>query len=63
MSEHTTDDIDHTDDTERYEVVIDGTDEGMEKDHAELLKRRLVNDGFHEHAVTVRSVSPGGEQS
>lgn len=44
--------------TERFEVVIDGTDGGMEKDHAELLKRRLVNDGFHEHAVTVRSVSP-----
>jgi hypothetical protein len=49
-------------DTERYEVVIDGTDEGMEKDHAELLKKRLEADGFHDHAVTVRSVSPATEQ-
>ena len=51
-----------TDDTERYEVVIDGTDEGMEKDHAELLKKRLEADGFHEHAVTVRSVNTESEQ-
>lgn len=45
-----------TDDGERFEVVIDGTDEGMEKEHAELLRRRLVIDGFHEHAVTVRAI-------
>jgi hypothetical protein len=43
---------------ERFEVVIDGTDEGMEKDHAELLRRRLVIDGFHEHAVTVQPIKP-----
>jgi hypothetical protein len=51
-----------TSDTERYEVVIDGTDDGMEKDYAELLKRRLVNDGFHDHAVTVRSVETATDQ-
>jgi len=45
-----------------YEVVIDGTEDGMEKDHAELLKKRLVADEFHEHAVTVRAVSPDSDR-
>jgi len=45
-----------------YEVVIDGTEDGMEKEHAELLKKRLEADGFHEHAVTVRAVNPETEQ-
>lgn len=36
-----------------YEVVINPGD-GYEKEHAELLRKRLLNDGFHDHVVKVR---------
>lgn len=48
------------DGTEQYEVVIH-VDEGIEKEHAELLRKRLINDGFHNHVVSVRPVDTESE--
>lgn len=39
-----------------YEVVIHG-DGGIDREHAGLLRERLLRDGFHEEVVTVREVS------
>ena len=41
------------DDSRRYEVVIHAGD-GIEKEHAELLRDRLVGQGYHEHVVSIR---------
>lgn len=38
-----------------HEVVI-SPDGGLDEEHAELLRKRLLDDGFHEHAVSVREV-------
>lgn len=58
-----------TDQRERVDRGEDGTyvvvinhPEGLDKEHAELLKRRLVADGFHEHVVTVLSRNTGGDR-
>ena len=42
-----------------YEVVI-CPEGGVEKDHAELLRRTLINERFYDHVVSVRPVSDGG---
>ena len=39
--------------SEHYEVVIH-PDGGIDKEHAELLRKRLVADGFYEDVVSVR---------
>ena len=39
----------------RYEVVISANN-GMEKEHAELIRKQLINDGVLEPAVSVREV-------
>lgn len=49
-----------SDESGGYEVVI-GADGDMEKDHAELVKRQLTRDGFHEHAVEVRKAGTDGD--
>jgi len=44
--------------SENYEVVIapaDGSD--YDRDHARLLRERLLADGFRDDAVTVREVA------
>lgn len=38
-----------------YEVVIGG-DDGLEKQHADLMRKELIADGCHEDAVAVREV-------
>lgn len=43
------------DETEGYEVVIHAG-EGIEHDYAKLLRKRLIDDGFHDHVVSVRPV-------
>lgn len=43
------------DDTDRYEVVVKPSD-ALEKEHAELIRKQLLNDGFHDHVVSVRPV-------
>lgn len=40
----------------KYEVVICPEDGYVEEDHARLLRRRLIEDGFHDHVVEVREV-------
>jgi hypothetical protein len=52
MSE--THDTDGTEDP-HYEVVIRGGE--MSKDHANLMRERLLNDGFRDDAVSVREVA------
>jgi len=42
--------------SERCEVVIHAGD-GVERDHAEMLRDRLLRDGFHADVVSVREVS------
>lgn len=39
-----------------YEVVI-AAGEGFDEEHAQLLRDRLLDDGFHDHAVEVREVT------
>lgn len=39
-----------------HEVVIDGED-GLDEGHAQMLRQRLLADGFHAHAVSVRERS------
>lgn len=36
-----------------YHIVI-GPAQGMDKEHAELLSKELIADGFHDHVVNVR---------
>lgn len=38
-----------------YEVVI-APDDGLDEEHAKLMRHRLLDDGFHDHAVEVREV-------
>lgn len=41
--------------SDSYEVVIhEGA--GVERDHAEMLRKRLIRDGLYEDVVTVREV-------
>lgn len=41
--------------SERCEVVIHA-DDGVDREHAELLRSKLLADGFHESAVSLREV-------
>lgn len=47
--------------TERFEVVL-RPEEPYDKEHAELLKKRLEYDGFHDHVVHVRPVGADMEE-
>ena len=42
--------------SERCEVVIHA-DDGIGRDHAEMLRERLLREGFHDDVVSVREVS------
>lgn len=48
-----TTDVSHRDEGESYEVVI-APEEGYDEQHAELLRERLINDGFFEDVVSVQ---------
>lgn len=54
--------IDHLDDCvgveTAYEVVIEAVED---REHADLLRRKLVREGFHDHAVSVREVAVRGD--
>jgi len=39
-----------------FQVVI-AAEEGFSEDHADLIRRELLRDGYHEDAVTVEEVS------
>lgn len=43
--------------SEAFEVVISPED-GLGEDHARLMRKRLIQDGFHGEAVEVREVQP-----
>lgn len=45
----------------QYEVVISPTG-GYEEDHAELLRERLLDDGFHEDVVSLRQFDEGDDE-
>lgn len=45
----------HFEKAEGYEVVI-APDDGLDEEHARLMRERLLDDGFHDHAVEVREV-------
>jgi hypothetical protein len=45
---------------ERYEVVISPAD-GYEREHAELLRKRLFDEGFYEDIVSIRPLRRAGD--
>ena len=44
--------------SDSYEVVI-RIDGGYEEEHAELLRKELIHDGFYEDVVSVRPIVEG----
>jgi len=49
-----------SDENQTYCVVIHGED-GISREHAEMLRERLIRDGFHDHVVGIEEID-GGEQ-
>lgn len=45
----------------QYEVVIHGT-KGIEKEHAELLRKELLHEGYYEDVVSVRKIGGAGDE-
>lgn len=43
-----------------HEVVIGG-DDGLDEEHAQLIRKQLLRDGFHDHVVSVRSSGDSDE--
>lgn len=48
--------------TQQFEVVI-CPDDGYDEEHADLLRKRLVNDGFHDHVVSIRETDVGEDDN